>query len=373
MRVAEFFAGIGLVRLGVEQAGFRVVWANDVSAVKRHLYAGQFGGDDFVLRDVRKVSGEEVPTVSLATASFPCIDLSLAGNRGGLRQGPHSSTFWEFVRILDEQGSRRPPAVLVENVTGFLNSHGGEDLRIAVEALNRLGYVVDILTIDARHFVPQSRPRLFLVGARERVAPAGPWRRSDVRSEKVVAFARAHPALDLQTVPLPPLPTPVHTLAEVVERLAPDDLRWWPEAERAAFARQLGSLHADRLAVLLRSDQPAWATAYRRTRSAGPAWEIREDLLSGCLRAVNGGSSRQAIVEAAAGEWRVRWMTAREYARLQGAPEFRFGAATENQLLHAFGDAVCVPAVAWLATHYLHPLLSGQLAGRVVEGALAGV
>jgi len=203
-RVAEFFAGIGLVRLGLEAAGLAVVWANDVSALKQKLYAGQFTGQHFHLKDVRAVSGAEVPDIELATASFPCTDLSLAGYRRGL-VGEHSGLFWEFVRVLREMGERRPQAVLIENVIGFLTSHGGDDLRVALAALNELGYWCDVLTIDARHFVPQSRPRLFIVASRDRLHEVQGWSASAARSEAAVRFAREHalpragqPALLLQ-------------------------------------------------------------------------------------------------------------------------------------------------------------------------------
>ena len=72
-------------------------------------------------------------------------------------------------------------------------------------------------------------------------------------------------------------------------------------------------------------------------------------------------------MEGGNGDLRVRWMTALEYARLQGAPAFRWGAMPETQARFALGDAVCVPAVAWLARNYLLPLVAGELA---VEDAL---
>jgi DNA (cytosine-5)-methyltransferase 1 len=56
-------------------------------------------------------------------------------------------------------------------------------------------------------------------------------------------------------------------------------------------------------------------------------------------------------------------MTPREYARLQGAPEYRLDAATDNQALFGFGDAVCVPVVAWIAREYLRPLIRGAFGG----------
>lgn len=367
LRVAEFFAGIGLVRLGLEAAGFTVVWANDHSAIKQKLYAGQFADDHFHLKDIRAVTGREIPDIDLATASFPCTDLSLAGNRRGL-VGEHSGLFWEFVRVLREMGDRRPRAVLIENVIGFLTSHGGADLHVALAALNELGYWCDVLTIDARHFVPQSRFRLFIVASRERLRDTHEWSSSVVRSEATARFAREHtlprggqPGLKLHALAIETPVRPSRTLAELVERFPEDDPHWWDTAHVAAFLDQLSSLQRARLDLLHNSQAPSWATMYRRTREKRPAWEIRDDQLSGCLRAVSGGSSRQALVEAGLGQVRVRWMTAREYARLQGAAEYRIDTVTEHQALFAFGDAVCVPAITWLAEQYLSPLLAGSI------------
>lgn len=88
-------------------------------------------------------------------------------------------------------------------------------------------------------------------------------------------------------------------------------------------------------------------------------WEIRSDDIAGCLRTARGGSSRQAVVEAAANSVRVRWMTPREYARLQGAPEeFDYSAVTEIQALSGFGDAVSVPVISWLAENALRPAIA---------------
>jgi DNA (cytosine-5)-methyltransferase 1 len=177
--VAEFFAGIGLVRCALEQEGFKVVFANDIEPSKRVLYAANFDAAHFHLGDVRGVQGAHVPPVDLATASFPCTDLSLAGNRAGLA-GNESGMFWEFARVLDEM-PQRPRAVLLENVIGFATSHGGKDMLAAVAELNRLGYWCDIFVMDARWFVPQSRPRMFVVGSQIRLPGTDDWFGTDLR------------------------------------------------------------------------------------------------------------------------------------------------------------------------------------------------
>ncbi len=78
---AEFFAGVGLMRIGLEHRGWKIAFANDICEDKYELYAAHFedADDHFVLEDIHKLNANEIPTVTLATASFPCNDLSLAG------------------------------------------------------------------------------------------------------------------------------------------------------------------------------------------------------------------------------------------------------------------------------------------------------
>jgi DNA (cytosine-5)-methyltransferase 1 len=397
---AEFFAGIGLVRLGLESAGFDVRWSNDIEPAKQQMYEANFGepsgpaqpaGSDrtpdsgplpgsahsFDSRDVGEVAGGDLPAgLSLAWASFPCTDLSLAGWRRGL-DGSSSSTFWQFCRILAELGDARPPVIALENVVGLATSRGGADLAAAIGALNGLGYVVDVLVLDARRFVPQSRPRLFIVGwldsapgsafgaalPREPDPPAigaselrPPW------LQWVFADAR----LRTRRARLPPPPPLLRAgLGRTVEAMPDDDPRWWDEERAAAFIESLSPLQRRRVDELAGRRSVAHRTAYRRTRGGRPVWEVRPDDIAGCLRTARGGSSRQAIVRLGRGARRVRWMTPLEYARLMGAPRYRIDGLRANQALFGFGDAVCVPAVGWLARHCLMPLLTGEAASEV--------
>lgn len=370
LRAAEFFAGIGLMRLGLESAGIEVAWANDIEPDKRDMYVANFGDDEFEHGDVRDVSGASLPAVEIATASFPCTDLSLAGRRRGLGlagasrgQEGGSSMFWEFARVVEEMGSARPSVLLLENVLGFASSHGGRDLRGAVTELNRLGYSCDLLAIDARHFVPQSRPRMFVVGLLE-PDPAGRLADCEDRPEWARRLAREMPDARLHARQLPPLPSGPDDLGSVVERFPAAAAEWWDEERSERFVASLSPIQLARLEGLKRGRRLRWRTAYRRTRGGVAVWEVRADGIAGCLRTARGGSSKQALVEAGRGRARIRWMTPREYARLMGAPTFRLD-ARRNQALFGFGDAVCVPAIAWLCERYIAP------AALASPGALA--
>ena len=150
------------MRMGLQQAGWRVVWANDIHGDKMKMYRGHFTNDEshFHLGDVHQLDPGSIPTVALATASFPCNDLSLAGGRRGLA-GQHSGAFWGFMNVLKGMGTRCPALVMLENVPGFLTSHDGRDFKDACLALNDLSYSVDAFIIDAEtpsFYQSQCRP-----------------------------------------------------------------------------------------------------------------------------------------------------------------------------------------------------------------------
>ena len=132
-RVAEFFAGIGLVRLALENHGFKVVFANDIDPAKLKIYKANFGTHDFLLGDIHKINASDVPECDLFTASFPCNDLSIAGAWEGL-SGKESSAFWGLVRILKDLGPQRPQLVLLERVPGFLMSRNGKHFETEIRS-----------------------------------------------------------------------------------------------------------------------------------------------------------------------------------------------------------------------------------------------
>ncbi len=371
-RVLEFFAGIGLARLGLEKSGFSVSWSNDYEAAKESMYSRHFASADkqsahsYVIGDIAEVEAGDLPSgAALAWASSPCTDLSLAGGRAGL-DGLQSGTFWHYIRLLRELGDAKPPVAVLENVVGLATSHGGDDIAAAIRAFNGLDYSVDVMVIDAKRFVPQSRPRLFLVASLDPPVDddAGS---SDLRPDWLDSLY-SDPTLRMHRAPLPSLPAPLTSgLSNLVEQIATADERWWDAERTKRFTSSLSPIQAERVRVMQSASTITFRTAYRRTRNGIAVWEVRPEDISGCLRTARGGSSRQAVVQLGRGELRVRWMTPREYARLMGAGDYDLGETRVNQALFGFGDAVAVPAVAWLAENYLLPLVKGKFSSRASE------
>lgn len=354
MRVAEYFAGIGLARIGLEAAGFKVAWANDMSPRKQAMYAQRFGDSGhYHLGDVVGLTAATDPeSIQVAWASFPCTDLSLAGGRGGLNSGA-SSAFWGFVSSIRRMGASSPKVIALENVMGLATSHGGADIIEAVKALNDLGYSVDILRIDAKQFVPQSRVRLFLIG--DRRPPVSSTESHDFRPPSL-DWLFDQPTLRTHRYPLPPAPTIAHGgLDALVRSQKPAEYSWWEPVRVEAFLSSLTAAQQSRVGALRALAQPTHRTAYRRMRDGVPRWEIRPDEIAGCLRTARGGSSRQAIVRAGRKALDVRWMTPAEYAALMGATGFATDLMSSSDAQWGFGDAVCVPVVEWIANHAILP------------------
>jgi DNA (cytosine-5)-methyltransferase 1 len=359
---AEFFAGIGLMRLGLERRGWTLAFANDIDPQKAAMYRGHFASPDepFVLGDVHALDPATIPSVTLATASFPCNDLSLAGARSGL-DGKESSAFWGFIAVLAGLGARRPPLVLLENVTGFLSSRRGADFAAALTGLNRLGYSVDAVILDAARFVPQSRQRLFVIatldGATMMREVPRPYRffESEVRPRALADFILTHPEIRWRLRDLPPPPARGPRLETILDDLPPEAPEWW-SAERAAYLLdQMSPRHRAIADRMIAGNEWTHGTVFRRVRHGRSMAELRTDGIAGCLRTPRGGSGRQILFRAGRGRYAARLITPREAARLMGADDYAITVPL-NQALFGFGDAVCVPVVEWLAEHYLNPV-----------------
>ena len=148
------------------------LFANDFNQMKVDAYEANWGRRDITRCDVTKLTLSDLPTeaVDLCWASFPCQDLSLAGNYRGLGRErddtlTRSGTFWPFWRLMRGlvQDGRAPRTIVLENVYGCLTSHGGRDFAAIASALSGSNYLFGATVINAAHFVPQSRPRVFFI------------------------------------------------------------------------------------------------------------------------------------------------------------------------------------------------------------------
>jgi len=174
--VASFFAGIGGFDLGCEKAGMKVVFQCEINKFSQKVLKKNWPKIPLV-GDITKLSGSDIPDSNVWCGGFPCQDLSLAnqGKRKGLN-GERSGLFYKYSELIK---AKRPDWVIIENVPGLLNSHGGEDYNILLRKMDELGYGVSWRILDAKYFgTPQRRRRVYIV------ASLGDLRSSEVLFER---------------------------------------------------------------------------------------------------------------------------------------------------------------------------------------------
>ena len=364
----EFFAGGGMARIGLGSR-WRCMFANEWRPEKAASYRRYFGGRELHVEDVAKLTLDDLPGVpTLVWASFPCQDLSLAGMGAGL-DGPRSGAFWPFWRLIAQAiaAGRVPPVVVLENVVGTLSSHGGRDFTAIVETLSGSGYRVGALVMDAVRFLPQSRPRLFVVAAHSRhtISPGlcdsgegEAWRPRSLREAYARLPERLRGAWMWWALPLPSADVP--DLAALIER-QPEGVAWHTAAGTERLLGLMAPPHREKVEEAQRARRRIVGTIYRRTRPNGRGGsaqraEVRFDGISGCLRTPAGGSSRQAVIVVEGNRVRTRLLSPREAARLMGVPEDYPLPANYNEAYRLSGDGLAVPVVAWLEKHLLRPL-----------------
>lgn len=361
-----------MVRAGLGKH-WNCIFSNDFDHKKSRTYIDNWGPQSFTSADIRALTSDDLPGhADLAWASFPCQDLSLAGGGAGLR-GDRSGTFWPFCQLMTElTNEQRPPTLIVlENVCGTLTSHKGKDFATICSAFKEASYRFGAVVIDAALFVPQSRPRLFLVAIHEaktlpkaltKDSPSSPWH--------TPTLCRAYDGLSapLQdnwiwwNIPTPPVRHSV--LSDIIED-NPTSVDWHTEDQTQRLLNMMTDANIQKVDRARELQRKAVGCLYKRTRKDElgrriQRAEVRFDDIAGCLRTPAGGSSRQLILVVDRDITKSRLLSTRETARLMGLPENYRLPENYNEAYHLTGDGVVVPVVRHLAEHLFEPILKSE-------------
>ncbi|MGM4962987.1 DNA cytosine methyltransferase [Tardiphaga sp. 1201_B9_N1_1] len=370
----EFFAGGGMVRAGLG-GRWKCQFANDFDPLKARVYTDNWGDAEILQDDIHNVECEKLGRrADLAWASFPCQDLSTAGNGLGLGQSggsnrTRSGTFWAFVDLMKrlKASNRLPRIVVLENVVGLLTTNGGEEFKAVVMALDRLGMRAGAVMVDVRHFLPQSRQRVFIVAVSKsakiaaelvRAGPHPTWHPDPL----VTAVEKLPPQCRERWIwfNLGAPPELAKTLNRIVKE-KPVGVEWHTPAETRRLVGMMSDIHRQKLSEAKKSGKRIVGTLSLRMRPSNGKTVQRTEIcfrgLAGCLRTPKGGGSRPRVIVVHGSDVRTRLLSPAEAASLMGLKATYRLPEMYDFAFRVIGDGVAVPVVAFLRSKLFNPLL----------------
>jgi DNA (cytosine-5)-methyltransferase 1 len=363
-----------MVRAGLG-GRWKCLFANDFDPLKVQVYGDNWGEAEIIEDDIHKVeAGELTCRADLAWASFPCQDLSAAGNGLGIGRArgaerTRSGTFWAFIDLMKglKACGRLPKIIVLENVVGLLTINGGDEFTAVIAALDRIGMRAGAVVLDARHFLPQSRPRVFIIAVSKtakvainlmRAKPHPVWHPDSL----IKAVEKLSPQCRSNWLwfNLGSVPKLKKTLRAIVSD-RPVGTEWHTGAETKRLIGMMSDVHRKKLAEAKKAGKRMVGTLSLRMRPQNGKSVQRTEIcfggLAGCLRTPKGGGSRPRVIVVKGSEVRTRLLSPGEAASLMGLkPSYQLPREYEYAF-RVIGDGVAVPVVSFLRTKLLTPLL----------------
>ena len=311
LKFFDLFAGVGGFRLGMERAGHECIGSCEWDKYSRETYKKNFGSYP-EYDDAKDLHPQSLPYFDVLCAGFPCQAFSIAGKRLGF-EDTRGTIFFEIARIAKE---KRPPYLLLENVKGLLSHDKGRTFATIISTLDEMGYDAEWQVLNSKYFVPQNRERIFIVGhsrgqrARQ-VFPLGDYDQQTTKKiKRVGGYSQCSAVYDTDGLS-PTISACTHGYAigniSVKACLTPDRLE----------KRQNG----------------------RRFKENGePAFTLNTQ-------------DRHGIFDGT----RIRKLTPTECERLQGFPDGWTKGLSDTQRYKCCGNAVTVPVVQYIASHFEFP------------------
>ncbi len=361
----ELFAGIGGIGQALQKSGWVCRRANDICAHKAIMYNANYANgkreSDLTTADVRSLSPEWFTGVTLITACFPCQDFSHAGKKKGF-DGLKSTVINDIFEKLELLGPLSPPIFMMENVPGLLqNKQAWQHLLRRLVALSYK--FVDVRILNAKDFVPQSRRRVFIVACKK-------WNGACISPDRLISDGRSGRT---------------DTLVEALRNVDKDVGVYWPDLNVSSIDSSksvgLSKLLTDHLIAkdelidvpyeMISPYHIAYLKSLARgtfrsytMHGRGPGQQIchvKEGDVTPCLSGAKHYVRILTYADGASNDARLvsRKLRLRECARLQGFPDTYVipSAISYTSAYTAFGEAVCVPVVEWLASNVINKLL----------------
>mgnify|MGYP005635166921 FL=1 len=374
MKVFSMFTGIGGFDLAMRNLGHEIVGACEIDKYAQQIYAKHFPGVP-IHDDATQVQAESLPSFDVLCGGFPCQAFSIAGKRKGFND-TRGSLFFEIARIAKE---KQPSILFLENVKGLFNHDKGETFRTILSSLDEVGYDCEWQLHNSKHHVPQNRERVYIIGHLR-----------GQRSRQVFPLGRIGKETAKSTI------APVNNIPVVndrgqlreVERATCLDASYykghdfhgartmilaWSSSGRDGFREERiklgecntlntgdgcrGQSTAKYVALTERRTDEAKAIRKKSMQEDGVDWSPRrgkelvqrDDGLANC---VTTGQTKESLITDGV---KLRKLTPVECERLQGFPDNWTEGISDTQRYKCCGNAVTVPVVQWIASHFEFP------------------
>lgn len=161
MKVAGFFAGVGGIELGFEQAGFDIIWSNEIDE-KAAITFRENHKHTLVVDDITNIDSNHIPDVDVIVGGFPCQAFSVAGYRKGF-EDERGEIFFQLARIIK---NKKPRVIFIENVKNLLTHDKGNTYTVIKQTLESYGYKLKTMVLNASEYgnIPQNRERIYIIG-----------------------------------------------------------------------------------------------------------------------------------------------------------------------------------------------------------------
>ena len=375
------FSGIGGFDLAMRNLGHEIVGACEIDKYAQQIYRKQFPGVP-IYDDASKLQAESLPQFDVLCGGFPCQAFSIAGQRKGFKD-TRGSLFFEIARIAKE---KRPSILFLENVKGLFSHDKGETFRTILNSLDEVGYDVEWQLHNSKYHVPQNRERVYIIGhirgkrsrqvfplggidkkpAKKTIAPVnnipvvndrGGLREVERATCLDANYFKGHDYHGARTL--------IYTLVKAV--LTPDRAekrqngRRFKEYGEPAFTVNTLDRHGVLIntfrAMTEQRTEESKAIRKKSMQEDGVDWSprrgkeltIRNDDLANC---VTTGQTKESLISDGV---KIRKLTPVECERLQGFPDNWTEGISDTQRYKCCGNAVTVPVVQWIASHFEFP------------------
>jgi DNA (cytosine-5)-methyltransferase 1 len=310
-KTIDLFAGVGGIRLGFENAGFKTVFANDFEPQCKDTYDLNFKDSKLVVEDIRKIGIDDLPKFDFLLGGFPCQAFSIAGYRQGFDdEKGRGNLFFDIARILE---ARKPEGFLLENVKNLKSHDGGKTFKIIQETLEKLGYHLKVKVLNSMEYgnIPQNRERVYMVG----------FKNKDY-SEKFE------------------FPSPVKLTVKITDLLEKNVPEKYYYNGKPLFEKLKSSVTEEGKVY-------QWRRQYVRENKSGVCPTLTANMGT--------GGHNVPIIKDKKG---IRKLTPYECARIQGFPsDFKLPKLADSALYKQFGNSVSVPVIEAVAKQMMKAII----------------